>query len=107
MASHFWHNFSNGKKDVFGYYYFGNNGEIHRAGGSRDFNEDETKKEESEGWGTNDIINVIVDCIAWNITFEKNGKKIGKALGIEENDVYFLALALCTCEGVSFEVADA
>ncbi len=108
-AFSFWYNWNKGKKDVFGYYYYGN-GKIYRAGGhaGKVFNvEDETRPDRSGQWGTGDVICVTVDCVAWNITFEKNGKKVGKTMRIEENDAYFPALELCTCEGVSFAVLDA
>ncbi len=58
-------------------------------------------------WFQGSTIKVIVDCKEkWEVIFECNGKRVGKAQPIVESEVYFPAIEICACEGNSYEVID-
>ncbi len=62
--------------------------------------------QETEKWRKGDIITIRVDSLNWEITFEKNGKVIGKPQAIAQSDVYYPAIAMCQCEGNDCEIID-
>lgn len=45
-------------------------------------------------WSENDIIKVVLNCNKWNITFFKNGMKVGKAIPLTKNRMYYPALCV-------------
>ncbi len=69
-------------------------------------NHSETLQKTGIKWGKDDIISVRVDAINWEVTFEKNGKIVGKPEDIKKHDVYYPAIQMCQCEGQSYEVVD-